>query len=94
MEMTQEQMRHYLDELSKCSPEDLSKIMGSPYGTSGSSGLGKPRKEKKIGMFRLVDNELGGVTFYPQLGYEDTGVWYMLTGEAVEQLKEWLNNEN
>ena len=51
------------------------------------------REETKIAMFRLVDNEQGGVTFYPQMGHDDTGLWYMLTQEGVEQLKEWLNNE-
>lgn len=51
------------------------------------------RIETKIGMFRLVDNQLGGITFYPQIGHEDTGVWYMLNEEAVEQLKDWLNNK-
>jgi hypothetical protein len=42
-------------------------------------------RETKIGTFRIVQNDTG-LTFY----HDDTGIWYSLTPNSVEELKKFL----
>jgi hypothetical protein len=47
-------------------------------------------REIKIGTFRIIQNDQG-LRLNELSGFEDSGRFYLLTPEATEELKKWLN---